>query len=241
MPRVHIGASRCGRMPPVSTPDGTPESPAVPVMRRGLRQGSASRARGSASCPLPRPRPAGGRACSGRSKMASSARRVLEACVGRCRIGLPASGASVARRENRRTPGRPGLDRGRLPLDGEFNSAEAFVDIEQLANRVGRSLARQLAQRALHRQADAEPAETPCPQCARTCRLTRHKRLLTTVAGEVAYSEPASHCPACRRDFFPGRPKLRLGERSYSPDLLRRLAERTPASKSFEQAATAKC
>ena len=35
---------------------------------------------------------------------------------------------------------------------------------------------------------------------------------------------------------------MRLDERSYSPDLLRRLAEATPASKSFEQAAaTAKC
>ena len=90
------------------------------------------------------------------------------------------------------------------PLDGEFDSAEAFVDIEQLANRIGRSMARPLAERALHRHADAQPAEGPCPQCARSCRLTRHKRLLTTVAGEVAYSEPASHCPACRRDFFSG-------------------------------------
>ncbi len=94
------------------------------------------------------------------------------------------------------------------PLDGEFDSAEGFVDIEQLANRIGRSMARQLAERALHRQADAEPAEGPCPQCARSCRLTPHKRLLTTVAGEVAYPEPASRCPACRRDFLSGTPEV---------------------------------
>jgi hypothetical protein len=42
--------------------------------------------------------------------------------------------------------------------------------------------------------------------------------------------------------FFPGRLKLRLDERQYSPDLQRRLAETTAATRSFEQAAAmAKC
>ena len=90
------------------------------------------------------------------------------------------------------------------PLGTGLDSAETFADIEQLSLRIGRAVACQLSERALHARAGAEPAEVPCPQCGRTCRRTRHTRRLVTVAGEVAYDEPAGHRVACRRDFFPG-------------------------------------
>ena len=95
-----------------------------------------------------------------------------------------------------------------LPSDTGLDSAETFADIEQVSLRIGRAVACQLSERALRKQAADEPAESPCPQCGRTCRMTRHTRRLVTVAGEVAYDEPASHCGVCRRDFFSGTPEV---------------------------------
>jgi hypothetical protein len=94
------------------------------------------------------------------------------------------------------------------PVGAHLDSAETFADIEQLSLRIGRAVACQLAEQALQKQAGELPAETPCPQCGLACRLTRHPRPLTTVAGQVTYDEPASHCGVCRRDFFSGTNKI---------------------------------
>ena len=91
-----------------------------------------------------------------------------------------------------------------LPAGTGLDSAETFADIEPLSLRIGRAVACQLSERALREQIGDQPAETPCPQCGKICRVTRHTRGLLTVAGEVAYDEPASHCGVCRRDFFSG-------------------------------------
>jgi hypothetical protein len=90
------------------------------------------------------------------------------------------------------------------PMATGLGSAETFADIEQLATRIGRSVACHLTEAALQEQAPEVGTETPCPQCGRACRVTRHQRRLITVAGEVSYAEPASHCETCRRDFFSG-------------------------------------
>jgi hypothetical protein len=90
------------------------------------------------------------------------------------------------------------------PLATGLGSAETFADIEQLAARIGRSVACHLTEEALKEQAPAVGTEAPCPQCGRACRMTRHTRRLVTVAGAVSYAEPASHCESCRRDFFSG-------------------------------------
>ena len=56
----------------------------------------------------------------------------------------------------------------------------------------------------LEQQAQALPAETPCPGCGRPCSIHHEPRSLATAhGGSVCYREPAAHCPACRRDFFP--------------------------------------
>lgn len=88
------------------------------------------------------------------------------------------------------------------PMGTGLRSAETFAEIEQLATRIGRSVACHLTEQALQEQATDVAAEAPCPQCGRTCRMTRHTRRLVTVAGKVSYAEPASHCESCRRDFF---------------------------------------
>ena len=103
------------------------------------------------------------------------------------------------------------------PVGANLDSAETFADIEQLSLRIGRAVACQLAEQALQKQAAELPAETPCPQCGQACRLTRHPRPLTTVAGQVTYNEPASHCGVCRRNFF--RPANVTGSASRCPGM----------------------
>jgi len=90
------------------------------------------------------------------------------------------------------------------PMATGLGSAETFADIEQLAARIGRSVACHLTEQTLKEQAPEVGTEVACPQCGRACRMTRHTRRLVTVAGAVSYAEPASHCETCRRDFFSG-------------------------------------
>jgi hypothetical protein len=90
------------------------------------------------------------------------------------------------------------------PLATGLGGAETFSEIEQLAARIGRSVACHVTEEALKEQAPEVGTETPCPQCGRACRMIRHSRRLITVSGDVWYAEPASHCETCRRDFFSG-------------------------------------
>ena len=56
----------------------------------------------------------------------------------------------------------------------------------------------------LEQQAQALPAEVPCPACGSPCPIYHEPRTLATAhGGTLPYREPAAHCPACRRDFFP--------------------------------------
>ena len=82
-----------------------------------------------------------------------------------------------------------------------------LAQIEQMSARIGQRLIARLTEHTLEQHALASQPANPdvaCPRCALRCRLTRKKRRLTTTAGPVEYREPASHCPDCRRDFFPG-------------------------------------
>ena len=78
-----------------------------------------------------------------------------------------------------------------------------FLDIERAAREVGRRVATRMTAAALATHAQDQPDHTPCPGCGGGCRLTRKKRTVDTPDGPVVYDEPASHCVACRRDFFP--------------------------------------
>ena len=82
-----------------------------------------------------------------------------------------------------------------------------FRDIERAAHEVGRRVATRLTEASLATHAADQPDHAPCPACGGGCRLTRKKRSVTTVDGPVDYAEPASHCLACRRDFFPDAPR----------------------------------
>ena len=76
-------------------------------------------------------------------------------------------------------------------------------DIEQAAATAARAVARGTIEELLEKKAALLGAEQPCPTCKRLCAVHRQRRTINFWGGEVAYSEPKCHCPACRRDFFP--------------------------------------
>ena len=78
-----------------------------------------------------------------------------------------------------------------------------FSDIERTAHAVGQRIAATITADALERAADEQAEFAACPQCRNSTRVTRKKRAVRTLDGPVEYREPAAHCVACRRDFFP--------------------------------------
>jgi hypothetical protein len=78
-----------------------------------------------------------------------------------------------------------------------------LLALEEVADAAARGLLEGTLAALLHRQAQALPAEQPCPDCGRPCPVSREPRPLTCRDGTLTYHEPVGHCPACRRDFFP--------------------------------------
>jgi hypothetical protein len=99
-----------------------------------------------------------------------------------------------------------------------------FSALEQVALEAARGLTEGTIATLLEQQAQTLGPEQPCPDCGRACPVTREPRTLHLKGGQpVQHSEPACHCPACRRDFFPpaGRPapgRPRLQPRPAPPD-----------------------
>lgn len=88
-----------------------------------------------------------------------------------------------------------------------------FDDLEQLAGVLGDEIARQMIQANIGKQATAsvEVGEA-CPTCGREGRASPGEpRELLTTRGPVSWTEPAQHCPHCRRAFFPSEPSLGTG------------------------------
>jgi hypothetical protein len=76
-------------------------------------------------------------------------------------------------------------------------------DIEQAAVIAARAVAKGTIEELLEKKAALLAPEQPCPTCKRHCPVQREERTMNFWGGEVRYSEPKCHCPACRRDFFP--------------------------------------
>lgn len=93
-----------------------------------------------------------------------------------------------------RSPGVSGLC---FPPDA------TFADIERATHAIGQRVAAGLSADALAAAADGQDGFARCPKCQNSTRVTRKKRVVQTPDGPVEYQEPASHCLACRRDFFP--------------------------------------
>lgn len=78
-----------------------------------------------------------------------------------------------------------------------------FDMMEQIARAAAAGLTEGTLATALAQQSDALGDTQPCPGCGAPCPVRREPRELATPGATVAHDEPACHCPACRRDFFP--------------------------------------
>ena len=84
----------------------------------------------------------------------------------------------------------------------------SFADLEELALRLGHTLATELLRQGLACQAATPPpASAVCPTCGGPLTAADPEpRTLTTRAGEVAWQEPQGYCGRCRKAFFPSVP-----------------------------------
>ena len=63
----------------------------------------------------------------------------------------------------------------------------------------------------LEQQAQALPAEHPCPDCGQLCPVSQEPRSLVGHGGTLTDPEPVCYCPACRRAFFPSTARFASG------------------------------
>jgi hypothetical protein len=75
--------------------------------------------------------------------------------------------------------------------------------MEQVATAAAQGLTEGTLTTLLQQQALQLGIEQPCPGCGRLCGLERQDRPLTVRGLQLTHNEPLSHCPDCRRDFFP--------------------------------------
>jgi hypothetical protein len=78
-----------------------------------------------------------------------------------------------------------------------------FDTMEQIALAAALGLTEGTLSTSLQQQARALDEDQPCPACGSPCPVRRQPRTLATPGATVTHDEPACHCPACRRDFFP--------------------------------------
>jgi hypothetical protein len=81
----------------------------------------------------------------------------------------------------------------------------SFADLEDLALRLGHTLAAELLRQGLARQAATPPPQADtCPSCGGPLAdADPEPRTVTTRAGEVDWQEPQRYCGRCRKAFFP--------------------------------------
>src|SRR5271157_121723 len=112
-------------------------------------------------------------------------------------------------------------------------------EIEQIAKDAACAVAKGTIEELLEKKTATLGPEQPCPQCQRLCAVERAPRTIQFWGGGVQYREPKCHCPACRRDFFPQRPALRLTPHNCSPSVLGKAVRASARETSFQEAADA--
>jgi hypothetical protein len=100
---------------------------------------------------------------------------------------------------------------GKIVVRRAFGEKGPGLDVdldamEQVAAAAAAGLSQGALEEATHKQAQQLPAEHPCPGCGRLCPSKPQPRPIVVTGGHFLHSEPACHCPACRRDFFPSAP-----------------------------------
>lgn len=92
-----------------------------------------------------------------------------------------------------------------------------FATVEQRAHEVGRRVARQLAEDAAAKQAQALEGPQPCPTCERPSPRSIKARELLTQDGAISLQETECYCSHCRRAFFPQQSEATLESSAIQP------------------------
>jgi hypothetical protein len=83
--------------------------------------------------------------------------------------------------------------------------------LEQVAVAAAAGLTAGTLEEATSQQAQHLPDQHPCPTCGCLCPSQTHDRPVTVEGGQFLHREPACHCPAGRRDFFPSAARAETG------------------------------
>jgi uncharacterized protein with PIN domain len=75
--------------------------------------------------------------------------------------------------------------------------------IEARAHELGRKLSRTVQASHMGEMASHTTSAVKCPECGTRCEVVPKQRRLTSIDGPLAFDEPTSYCPRCRRGFFP--------------------------------------
>jgi hypothetical protein len=94
-------------------------------------------------------------------------------------------------------------DRLGIPVRELFQGRPNFTEMESAGHRLGQAVARAATERLTLARAGRMTEPQPCPTCGQVCAVEHRERELATIDGPLVLCEPVSHCPACRRDFFP--------------------------------------
>jgi hypothetical protein len=86
---------------------------------------------------------------------------------------------------------------------GVFKEVPHYSVLEQAAHELGRQVSQDCQRRAAAEAAALSGATAACPGCGRRSPTVLTRRTVVSLDGPVKLVEPAAHCPACRRDFFP--------------------------------------
>jgi len=78
-----------------------------------------------------------------------------------------------------------------------------LAPMEEVAVAAARGLTAGALEQATAQQARRLGEAQPCPGCGQLCPVGHEERPVQVRGGEFQHREPACHCPACRRDFFP--------------------------------------
>ena len=105
-------------------------------------------------------------------------------------------------------------------MDREWPEADADItEVEDLAERVGREMMRELTEEMLREQAERRPGnQSACPRCRRAA-FFRGKQSLTVVTahGRIPVERPYYYCGLCRVGHCPLDRRWRLGPAHTTP------------------------
>lgn len=86
---------------------------------------------------------------------------------------------------------------------GTFRQTPHLCELEGISQSLAKRLGCVSLSRAVREVAAGCGTEAACPTCGQACPVEMTKREVKGVSGPIELMEPAAHCSACRRDFFP--------------------------------------